>query len=445
MTPTIKIPTGAYQLINRLNTAGFDAFAVGGCVRDSLMGKNPTDWDITTPALPAQIAEIFADTKQIGYGERHGTISVKAEGAYYEITTYRIDGAYSDGRRPDSVSFTPNLTDDLRRRDFTINAMAFSPKTGLIDPFGGLDDINSKTIRCVGSPQDRFTEDYLRILRAYRFAATLGFALDEKTHHAAKNGRHNLDKIARERIGAEITKLLVSTNTESIVTFLEDCADVIFPDLAALRGLPQINPHHIYDAYDHTIETLRHTPSTLHQRLAAIYHDTGKLAVRTTDENGQDHFKNHENISHAIAERAMTHYALDNPTKNMTLAIVKNHMKAIPTERVALKQLTTKLTAQTIHEILTFQLADNSAKSPLAAPRLTKIGQTKDLLEQILKEGEPIAIKDLALTGQDIMRHLQIPPGPQVGKHLNALLSAVIQDPALNTKHSLINLIGETQ
>ncbi|MDR2167595.1 MAG: CCA tRNA nucleotidyltransferase [Clostridiales bacterium] len=442
----IDIPCGALQLIARLNQAGHEAYAVGGCVRDSLLGKIPPDWDITTPAKPPEIAEIFADFKQIRFGSRHGTIAVKPPGAenYYEITTYRIDGNYADGRRPDSVSFTHNLTEDLRRRDFTINAMAYSPNEGLIDPFGGAVDLAARQIRCVGASEHRFSEDYLRIIRAYRFAAVLGFDLEPNTHKAAKALRHNLAKIARERIGAEISKLLVAENFTAIRIFFDDNADVLFPEIAALRGFAQNNPYHIYDVYDHSLEVLRHTSPALHMRLAAVFHDVGKLHTKTTKPCGTDSFKSHPKYSLQIAKKALRFYCFDSITTAKTLNLIRYHHHTLNPQKVAIKRFICEHSREFATDLLDFQRADNLAKSQKAAENLANIEAAAKVLAEILDTEEPATLKDLALNGQDIMRILKIPPGPAVGGHLKVLLEAVIEDPSLNDAEKLVNLLGLT-
>ena len=408
------------------------------------MGHCATDWDITTPALPEVISKIFTDYKKIEFGQQHGTIAVKSGENYYEITTYRIDGTYTDGRRPDKVSFTPNLFDDLKRRDFTVNAMAYSPSMGLVDPFKGADDIASGIIRCVGNATERFAEDYLRILRAYRFSATLNFTLEQSTHQAANNGRHNLEKIAYERIGSEVSKILTSDNHNAISIFLTDCADVIFPALHALTGITQNNAHHIYDAYTHTMHVLKNTPPTLHQRLAAIFHDTGKALTHTIDNAGKDSFKGHAEHSVKIATPALSKLCFDNATKTKVIALIKHHMQAIPTSKIEIKKLISKVGAETLDEILIFQKADNSAKSDLATARLPKIDYARTLLAQVIKDAEPAQIKDLALTGQDIMHILSITPSPTVGLHLQTLLDAVIENPTLNTPEVLTGILRKT-
>ena len=437
----ISIPEGVLEIIKRLQKAGFCAHAVGGCVRDSLLGKSPLDWDITTPALPAQIIALFADLRQIQIGSRHGTVAVKSHGQYYEITTYRIDGEYHDGRRPASVSFTSDLYEDLRRRDFTINAMAYSPKTGLSDHFGGLDDLRAGIVRCVGDPTERFAEDHLRIMRAYRFAAVLGFSLDAATREAALSRRHRLENVARERIGAELSKLLTASNFEAIKVFLDDCVDVVFPDFAALRGVAQSNPYHRYDVYEHSIEVLRHTPNTLHQRLAAVFHDTGKAHTKSTDPRGIDHFYAHARHSERIAAHALQHYCFDNNTKSKVLAIVAHHDKIIQPEKPHVKRFLNKHGVEQLHELLVFQRADNLAKSEAAADRLHNIESVLQIFREILDSKEPLAARDLVLSGKDIMAITGLPEGPQIGEILAKLLSAVLKNPELNTREQLKKLI----
>ncbi|MCL2574972.1 MAG: HD domain-containing protein [Defluviitaleaceae bacterium] len=437
----INIPSGANEIIEKLQVAGFEAFAVGGCVRDSLLGKTPLDWDITTPALPSEITQIFGECKQIQIGSRHGTVAVKSHGQYYEITTYRIDGTYGDGRRPDQVSFTSDLREDLRRRDFTINAIAYSPKNGLVDYFGGIDDLRASLIRCVGNATERFAEDYLRIIRAYRFAAVLGFSLEENTQAAAVVGRCNLDKIARERIGAELSKLLVAQNFNGIKVFLNDCADVILPDFAKLRGVEQSNAYHLYDVYEHTLEVLRNTPPVLHQRLAAIFHDTGKPQTKTTDDKGIDHFYSHAKFSAELATKALRHLCFDNIIKNDTVNIIRLHDNIVRPDKTGIKRFINKHGAQTLRELLIFQRADNLAKSDKAADRLYTIAKTSTLFEEIISSHEPVSIKDLALSGKDIIRLTGLNEGKEIGEILTKLLAAVIENPSLNNKNDLAELI----
>ncbi|MCL2573716.1 MAG: HD domain-containing protein [Defluviitaleaceae bacterium] len=438
----INIPKGAADIIQKLATRGFDAYVVGGCVRDSLIGRVAEDWDITTNALPSDIKAVFAGRKMIDIGERHGTIAVNATNKYYEVTTYRIDGAYGDGRRPDSVSFTDSLREDLARRDFTINAMAYSDQAGLVDYFGGHDDIKDRVIRCVGNAGERFAEDYLRIMRAYRFAATLGFDLAPDVRNAAINGRKNLHNIAVERVRVELMKMLLSDDFDRIEIFLEDCADTLFPEMAALAGYEQNNPYHIYDVLGHSLHVLRNTPPDAALRIAALYHDTGKLHTRAMDADGIHHFHSHEAVSTKIAEKALDHWRFDNHTTSRVLTIIKHHGNDYGTKRTAIKRLLNKLGTDAARDVLNFQAADNMAKSDRAkGQKLQDVLTAKALLEEIIAAGEPVKISDLAITGRDVMRELGIAPSAAVGEHLQYLMEQVIEKPSTNTYENLVELL----
>ncbi|MCL2416275.1 MAG: HD domain-containing protein, partial [Defluviitaleaceae bacterium] len=338
----IKMPKGAYKILQTLISAGFEAFIVGGCVRDSIMEKEPTDWDITTSAKPDDIKYIFKNHRLICIGQRHGTIAVCCGNVFYEITTYRIDGEYTDHRRPNNIQFTSNLKDDLARRDFTINAMAYNHIAGIIDPFGGLDDIKNRIIRCVGNPKSRFDEDYLRIMRAYRFSAALNFDLEPQTRNAAKNAAVNLPSVAAERICAELTKLLELGSFEMIKIFLEDCADVLFPEIANLRGVEQNNIYHCYDVYNHTLEVLRNVRNDAALRLAALYHDAGKFPAQTIDSKGIYHFYGHAVESAEIVKATLKKLKFDNATIDRVVAIVSHHCDPIENSSVWSKKFLNK-------------------------------------------------------------------------------------------------------
>jgi len=442
----INIPAGAAEIIQKLDAAGFDAYVVGGCVRDCLMGRTAQDWDITTNARPHQIKAVFAGRKMIDIGERHGTVAVNALGKYYEVTTYRIDGAYGDGRRPDTVSFTEDLREDLCRRDFTINAMAYSDKAGLVDYFGGHDDVKAGAVRCVGDAANRFAEDYLRIMRAYRFAATLGFNLAPDVRHAAIEGRQNLHNIAVERVRTEFMKMLLSSDFDRIEMFFDDCADTLFPEIASLKGFAQHNPYHCYDVWHHSLHALRATPPDAALRLAALYHDTGKLHTRTTDDRGIHHFYGHEAVSVKIAAKALEHWRFDNYTADRVLSIIKHHDKNFGTKRTAIKRLLNKLGADAARDVLNFQVADNMAKSEKArGEKLQAVLAAKDTLEDIIAAGEPVKIADLAITGRDVMEILEIGPSAAVGEHLQRLMEQVIENPAVNTHKGLVELLKEAE
>jgi tRNA nucleotidyltransferase (CCA-adding enzyme) len=448
----ISIPTGAAEIIKKLDAHGFEAYVVGGCVRDCLMGRTAQDWDITTNARPHEIKAVFAGRKMIDIGERHGTMAVNAFGKYYEVTTYRIDGVYGDGRRPDTVSFTEDLREDLCRRDFTINAMAYNDKIGLVDYFGGYDDVKNGVVRCVGDAQARFAEDYLRIMRAYRFGATLGFSLAPDVRRAAIEGAKNLRNTAVERVRTEFIKMLLSDNFDMIEIFFEDCADTLFPEIAALAGFEQHNPYHCYDVLLHTFHALRNTPGDAALRLAALYHDTGKLHTRTTDDKGIHHFYGHEAVSAKIAAEVLGYWRFDNHTTNRALTIIKHHDMNFGTadgrtvKRTAIKRLLNKLGPDASRDILNFQIADNMAKSQKAKDeKLQAVYAAKALLEDIMAAGEPVKISDLAISGRDVMKELGIAPSAEVGKHLQYLMGEVIKDPSVNTYEGLVNLLRKHQ
>ena len=444
----ISIPEGAAEIIQKLDESGFDAYVVGGCVRDCLMGRAARDWDITTNARPHEIKAVFAGHKTIDIGERHGTVAVNAHRKYYEVTTYRVDGVYGDGRRPDTVSFTDDLREDLCRRDFTINAMAYNYKTGLMDYFGGYEDVKSGVVRCVGDAAIRFGEDYLRIMRAYRFGAVLGFNLAPDVRRAATDGRQNLRNIAVERVRTEFMKMLLSDNFDMIEMFFEDCADTLFPEIAALADFEQHSPYHCYDVLTHTFHALRNTPVDAALRLAALYHDTGKLHTRTTDAKGIHHFYGHEGVSVKIAAAALEHWRFDNHTTNRVLTIIKHHDMNFGTvggpaeKRTAIKRLLNKLGPDASRDVLDFQIADNMAKSDKAkGEKLQAVLAAKALLEDIIAAGEPVKTSDLAISGRDVMRELGIAPSAAVGQHLQYLMREVIKDPSVNTYDGLVGLL----
>jgi tRNA nucleotidyltransferase (CCA-adding enzyme) len=438
----IDMPFGAAEIIQKLAARGFDAYVVGGCVRDCLMGREAEDWDITTGARPQEVKAVFAGRKMIDIGERHGTVAVNAGGKYYEVTTYRIDGPYADGRRPDSVSFTEDLREDLCRRDFTINAMAYNDKIGLVDYFGGHNDVKAGVVRCVGDAKTRFAEDYLRIMRAYRFAATLGFGLAPDVRRAAVMGRENLRNIAVERVRVEFMRMLLSDDFDGIEMFFEDCGGALFPEIVALAGFEQHNPYHCHDVLRHSFHVLRNTPPDAALRLAALYHDTGKLHTRTTDNGGVHHFYGHEAVSLRIAAKALEHWRFDNHTTNRVLTIIKHHSMNFGTKRTAVKRLLNKLGPDASRDILNFQAADNMAKSHKAkSEKLQDVLAAKALLEDIIANHEPVKISDLAISGRDVMDVLGIAPSAAVGEHLQYLMGVVLKNPDANTYENLIDIL----
>jgi len=441
----ISIPTGVAEIIHKLAARGFEAYVVGGCVRDCLMGRAAQDWDITTNARPAEIKAVFAQHKMVDIGERHGTVAVNAAGKHYEVTTYRVDGDYSDGRRPDAVSFTHSLKEDLRRRDFTINAMAYSVESGLVDYFGGREDLNQKVVRCVGNATQRLSEDYLRIMRAYRFAATLGFSLSSEVRRAAKQNCESLHAVAPERLRTEFVKILLSDNFDKIEMFFEDCGSVLFPEIMGLADFEQNNPYHCHDVLRHSFFVLRQTPADAAMRFAALYHDTGKLHTRTTDDAGIHHFRGHESVSCKIAGDALARLRFDNNTAKRVLTIIKHHDAEFGAERSAIKHMLYKFGPDMTRDILKFQAADNMAKTERAREgRLKRVLAAAELLEDIISSGEPVKISDLAISGTDVMKELNISSGSEVGEHLQHLMEEVLVDPTVNTREFLIELLHKS-
>ena len=334
----IEMPAGARYIIEQLNNSGYEAFIVGGCVRDSLLGKNPSDWDITTSATPYQVKELFART--IDTGIQHGTVTVLVDrkitgnmgeaGATseyaFEVTTYRVDGIYEDHRRPKEVSFTSNLDEDLKRRDLTINAMAYNDEQGVIDIFGGVKDLKAGIVKCVGNPTDRFDEDALRILRAVRFAAQLDFQIEEETKIAMKKQCGFLKDISAERIQVELTKLIISDNPRKLVEAYElGLTAIILPEFDRMINTPQNNPHHLYNVGLHTIKVMENIPKNMVLRYTALLHDSGKPETRTTDEKGIDHFYGHQEISSKITVEVLRRLKLDNNTIDATKKLVLYH------------------------------------------------------------------------------------------------------------------------
>jgi len=433
------------MIIEKLAASGHAAYAVGGCVRDSLMGRLPSDWDITTSATPEEMLVVFKDNRVIPTGIKHGTVTILCKGGQYEVTTYRVDGIYTDGRRPESVTFSNDLTEDLKRRDFTINAMAYNETDGLIDCFGGTDDLRNRVIRCVGDPQERFAEDYLRMLRAYRFAATLDFTLDSSVVSVVAQNKHKITGISAERIQAEMNKLLLSGRPVKIRAFIDTFAPVILPEVDVLHGVEQINPYHYCDVYEHTMAVLSHTENDLAMRLTALLHDTGKALCRTIDDNGTTHFYKHEVKSADIASTILKRLKYDNATIDQVVGMVRFHGYCFRPERRAIKKLVGRLGAQLTRNVLLFCRADTLGKSALAKERnLPLTEECLVVLDEVLTAGEPCAVTDLAVNGKDVMDILGLRPGREVGEMLNALLDHVLSDPLINTREQLIALIQKT-
>lgn len=439
----LDIPFPVQEILHRFNRAGYEASVVGGCVRDSLLGLSPKDWDITTSAKPEEVKLALSDLRLLETGLKHGTVTALSGGMAVEITTYRIDGTYSDNRRPDSVCFTGSLTDDLSRRDFTINAMAYSEQNGLIDCFGGQEDLRQKILRCVGDPDHRFEEDALRILRGLRFCAVLGFHPDEKTAQSMNTHRELLDHIAKERISAELVKLLCGQNAAQILREFPLVIGQILPEVLPMIGFEQHNPHHIYDVWEHTLHALDATPADPVLRLAILLHDSGKPHTFTSDKRGIGHFYGHGAVSVQLAEQALHRLRLDGKTIRRVSTLVRIHDMPLQPCATWIRRQLNRMGEEDFRALLEIKRADSLAQNPAYRDRLNQIDAVLPILEQILSERQCFSLKDLDVSGNDLIA-LGVPPGPKVGALLTRLLDAVINGKIPNEKEALLDLAKQT-
>ena len=440
----IRMPATAKAVLDSLHAKGYEAYIVGGCVRDSILGKIPSDWDITTNATPAQVKKIFPKT--VDTGIKHGTVTVLIGSRQHEVTTYRIDGTYSDGRHPDQVTFTPSLEEDLKRRDFTINAMAYSEEEGLIDRFGGMQDLQNKLIRCVGDPGERFSEDALRILRAIRFAAQLNFSIDPDTIRGIITLAPTLSKISAERIAAELTRLICSNFPEYLeVAYGAGVTRVILPEFDEMMKTPQNNPHHRYNVGMHTLAAMKNIRNDRVLRLTMLLHDVGKPSCRTTDENGIDHFKGHEEKGAEMAGQIMRRLKLDNDTIATVKKLIRYHDYRIPPEEKAVRRLLSLTGPEDFHLLMSVQEADTLAQSEYKrVEKLQNIMQVTQTGERILAEKQAVSLKDLAATGSDLIS-AGVPEGPEIGRILHRALDEILDDPSKNTKEYILGLAKSEQ
>lgn len=436
-TVQIEIPEAAARIIDRLQEAGYEAYVVGGCVRDSLLGRVPEDWDITTSALPEQVKALFRRT--IDTGIQHGTVTVMDKDQGYEITTYRLDGEYTDSRHPSSVSFTRSLLEDLKRRDFTINAMAYNKREGLIDAFCGIEDLEAGIIRCVGSPTRRFGEDALRIMRAVRFSAQLGFTIEEETKKAVEAMAPTLGKISKERIQTELNKLLVSGHPEYFrVLYETGITKVILPEFDPLMTLPQNHPYHCYTVGEHTLAAVQAVEPELPLRLTMLLHDVGKAWTATVDERGISHFKGHAYAGAEWAEGFLKGMKYDNQTIHQVVHLIRMHAYRFPAEKTAVRRAMNQVGPELFDDYLKVYRADTMAKSDKAkAEVLPKLDQIRKLSEEILADGDCLTLKNLAVKGKDLME-IGYKPGPEMGEVLAGLLQMVLEKPEQNQREILL-------
>ena len=434
------LPEKVNFIIHTLQKHGFEGYAVGGCVRDAMLSRVPQDWDITTSAKPEQVKSLFKHT--IDTGIQHGTVTVMLEHEGFEVTTYRIDGEYEDARHPKEVQFTSNLLEDLKRRDFTINAMAYNETDGLVDAFDGLGDLERGIIRCVGVAEERFTEDALRMLRAVRFAAQLGFSIEEKTMEAIGKLAPNLAKVSAERIQIELVKLLTSAHPEEIKTaWKTGLTKVFLPEFDAMMETKQNNPHHQYSVGEHTIISLQEVRAEKVLRLTMLLHDVAKPLCKTTDEEGVDHFYGHVEKGVEVARTILRRLKFDNDTTNRVCRLVAchDHMPAL-TEKSVRKALFRNGTEQ-YPALFDVKRADVLAQSDyLREKKLEAIAAYEGFYQVIMEKQQCLSIKELAIGGSDLIT-LGMRPGKEIGETLKQLLELVLEDPQLNTKEKLIEQV----
>ena len=436
----IDLPKNVKFIIDALESAGYEAYAVGGCVRDSILGRTPNDWDITTSAKPLETKALFKKTFDTGI--KHGTISVLLGKEIYEVTTYRIDGEYEDARHPKEVTFTAELKEDLLRRDFTINAMAYNPTSGIVDLYGGIEDLKNHVIRCVGVPHDRFSEDALRIMRAVRFAAQLDYTIEEKTQEAIRELAGTLSKISAERIQVELIKLLTSDHPEFLKLAWElGITKVILPEFDRAMESEQNNPNHAYSVGEHSLKVMQYLPPDKVMRLAGLFHDIGKMDTKTTDEKGVDHFYGHPEVGAKIAAEVFNRLKFDNDTKTKVCRLVECHdwfIGAVPSH---IRRYMNRIGEEFFPMIFDFNKADIMAQSFYnREEKLEDLEVLKEAYLKVKEAGDCINIKDLVITGSDVIK-AGVPAGPGVGAVLKALLEEVLDDPAKNNKDYLLSRI----
>ncbi len=469
----IALPKQVAYIIQQLEQRGFEAFAVGGCVRDTLLGREPEDWDITTSATPQEVKAIFPRT--IDTGIQHGTVTVMADRVGYEVTTYRIDGEYEDGRHPSQVEFTRSLKMDLERRDFTINAMAYNDSAGLVDEFDGMGDLERRIIRCVGDAGQRFDEDALRMLRAVRFSGQLGFAIAEETEAAIRERACHLEKISAERIRVELTKLMVSPGSWQLRAGYETGMTKVFlPELDAMMACPQETPHHIYNVGEHSLKSVGYvnsffSPNALQAikalpeetrkwigreveqldskkyriilAMTMLLHDVGKPEARQLDEEGIVHFHGHPEAGAQKARKILRRLTFDNDTVELVCRLIRWHDYRFQHDIRSMRRAVSKIGRDIMELLFLVQYGDILAQNPaMLEEKCRRIDTGRRIYGQIQAERQPLTIKELAVDGRDLIRE-GMKPGPEMGRMLERLLDLVLEEPEANQKESLLRAV----
>ncbi len=426
----------AETAIKLLEDRGYEAYAVGGFTRDMIMQRPNNDTDITTSAFPGEIKSVFSLYRTVDTGIKHGTVTVIIDGVPLEITSYRIDTAYSDGRHPDEVVFTRNIEEDLKRRDFTVNSIAWNPRCGFVDPFDGRDDIARKLIRCVGEPKERFNEDSLRILRALRFSSVLGFEIEEETSKAIRECKELLGIVSKERIFTEITKMLCGENIKNVLLEFSDVIEVVLPEIKGMKGFDQHNFHHIHDILTHTAVVTESIAPLPHLRLAALFHDCGKTDCFSLDENGTGHFYSHPSISARKAEEALTRLKSDTKTKEKVVKLVKVHDTPVEESERIIKKRLRSMGEELFFDLIKLQRADTMGLSPQFHDRETHFSNLEEMARKIIEEGQCFSLKDLQINGNDLIKEGF--SGKEIGAALSFVLEAVIDGKINNEKNELL-------
>ena len=431
----MNIPNSITAILSRLERSGYEAYIVGGCVRDSLMGRQPHDFDITTSALPEEITAVFSDMQVIPTGLKHGTVTVLADGEPVEITTFRVDGEYADGRHPDEVRFTRSLAEDVARRDFTMNGIAYSPTRGLADHCGGAEDIRRGLIRCIGEPDRRFGEDALRILRALRFSAVLGFEIEEQTARSLRRNRALLKHVSGERILAELLKLLCGRNVGAVLRGYPEVFAEVIPELAPCIGYEQNSRFHSLTLYEHLAAAVENTPPEEGIRLAMLLHDIGKPLTRSEDDSGESHYYAHAEKSAELARTALDRFHCSNALKARVEEIIRYHGLVPENNDKFIRRRLSKHGADTFRDIMLAHIADDSAKVEFAKERIPVWREIMRRAEEIAVEQPCLSVKELAINGKDLSRIMT--PSPLMGEVLAYLLGGVL-DGSIPNEHGAL-------
>lgn len=436
----ILVPPKVNYIIDVLQRNGYQAYIVGGCIRDCILGIEPGDWDIATDALPLNLKQLFSRT--VDTGIKHGTVTVLVDGTGYEVTTYRIDGQYADFRKPERVTFTKSITEDLSRRDFTINAMAYNQNCGLVDPFGGIQDMEARVIRTVGDPDKRFNEDALRMLRAVRFSAQLGFSIAEATKASISRNHQLIANISAERIREELTKTLLSNNPLCFSLLMETkLIRHTLPEFEPCFRTVQNNPYHSYDVATHTLLSVSYIKKDKVLRWTMLLHDIGKPGTRTTDDKGIDHFYNHQQLSVKLSGDILQRLRFDKKSADRILQLIKHHDMHIKLEHKAVRKAISKVGEAVFPELLQVMEADKKAQNPdLLEERAVRFARLWEIYNDIREKEQCTSLKSLTVNGDDLIA-LGMKPGREIKKQLDNLLEKVIEQPELNKREILLNLL----